>query len=220
MPTREGDGFSWQASARYGERLRIMGAIALVAAGWGIGFFSGRMSAWVFPVAQDNTSARLAAIEQTLSRVAVTNAPPSAPANAPAAPSSASVPPASPPAPVGSAPEATGPEQRPSTPENPKPGGTGDERAISTAAAGEREKADEQRDSADRRSKDDIVLVNPEWRQAKSGARYRDADIDRAAMGDERAYAECERRYSSFRRSDGTYQPYGRSSRERCPFLR
>jgi hypothetical protein len=39
-------------------------------------------------------------------------------------------------------------------------------------------------------------------------------------MYDGPGIAECERRYSSFRRSDGTYQPYGRSSREVCPFLR
>ncbi len=31
---------------------------------------------------------------------------------------------------------------------------------------------------------------------------------------------ECERRYSSFRRSDGTYQPYGGGARTRCPLLR
>jgi len=34
------------------------------------------------------------------------------------------------------------------------------------------------------------------------------------------ALAECERRYSSFRRSDGTYQPYGSRPRELCPLLR
>jgi hypothetical protein len=33
-------------------------------------------------------------------------------------------------------------------------------------------------------------------------------------------FAECERRYSSFRASDGTYQPYGSGSRARCPHLR
>jgi hypothetical protein len=31
---------------------------------------------------------------------------------------------------------------------------------------------------------------------------------------------ECERRYSSFRRSDGTYQPFGGGPRQRCPHLR
>ena len=31
---------------------------------------------------------------------------------------------------------------------------------------------------------------------------------------------ECERRYSSFRREDGTYQPYGGGPRMRCPHLR
>jgi hypothetical protein len=31
---------------------------------------------------------------------------------------------------------------------------------------------------------------------------------------------ECERRYSSIRRSDGTYQPFGGGPRMRCPHLR
>jgi hypothetical protein len=34
------------------------------------------------------------------------------------------------------------------------------------------------------------------------------------------AVAQCERRYSSFRRSDGTYQPYGSGTRRPCPLLR
>ena len=45
------------------------------------------------------------------------------------------------------------------------------------------------------------------------------------AMDDGHAFdaasvAECESRYASFRRSDGTYQPFGRNSRQVCPFLR
>jgi len=31
---------------------------------------------------------------------------------------------------------------------------------------------------------------------------------------------QCERRYSSFRRSDGTYQPFDGGPRKRCPLLR
>lgn len=31
---------------------------------------------------------------------------------------------------------------------------------------------------------------------------------------------KCTRRYSSFRRSDGTYQPFNRPTREVCPLLR
>lgn len=34
------------------------------------------------------------------------------------------------------------------------------------------------------------------------------------------AVAQCERRYSSFRRSDGTYQPFGSGTRRPCPLLR
>ena len=52
----------------------------------------------------------------------------------------------------------------------------------------------------------------------------RDADPSRRSSPrdnlDQAGIEECERRYSSFRRSDGTYQPFGRSTREPCPFLR
>ena len=46
-----------------------------------------------------------------------------------------------------------------------------------------------------------------------------------SAMDDDHAFdaasvAECESRYASFRRSDGTYQPFGRSTRQMCPLLR
>jgi hypothetical protein len=37
---------------------------------------------------------------------------------------------------------------------------------------------------------------------------------------DRQGIAACERRYSSFRRSDGTYQPFGGGPRLRCPLLR
>jgi len=37
---------------------------------------------------------------------------------------------------------------------------------------------------------------------------------------DPQGIAACERRYSSFRRSDGTYQPFGGGRRLRCPLLR
>jgi hypothetical protein len=33
------------------------------------------------------------------------------------------------------------------------------------------------------------------------------------------AYQDCRRRFSSFRESDGTYQPYGGGARMRCPHL-
>lgn len=37
---------------------------------------------------------------------------------------------------------------------------------------------------------------------------------------DHQGIAACERRYTSFRRSDGTYQPFGGGARLRCPLLR
>ena len=73
-----------------------------------------------------------------------------------------------------------------------------------------------------------VVLVNPEWTRARpispqrelEEERERGRGRDRESMYDGPGIAECESRYTSFRRSDGTYQPYGRSSRELCPFLR
>ena len=44
-------------------------------------------------------------------------------------------------------------------------------------------------------------------------------DVTGSAAPDGRELARCERRYSSFRRSDGTYQPYGGGRRQRCPLL-
>lgn len=41
-----------------------------------------------------------------------------------------------------------------------------------------------------------------------------------AANTDDPAVGQCERRYSSFRRSDGTYQPFDGGARRRCPLLR
>jgi hypothetical protein len=46
-----------------------------------------------------------------------------------------------------------------------------------------------------------------------------DADVAEIET-DRQGIAACERRYSSFRRSDGTYQPFGGGPRLRCPLLR
>jgi hypothetical protein len=44
--------------------------------------------------------------------------------------------------------------------------------------------------------------------------------FDRAVGAASPTAQECERRYSSFRQSDGTYQPFGGGPRVRCPLLR
>lgn len=212
MPIRDGDGFSW-TGGRYGDQWRVVGAIALIAAGWGIGFFSGRMSAWVFPVTHDNTSARLAVIEQTLARV-------TAASTATPAPTAQSGPPAKtdeglpPQQPTNAADfESTGQKLARETVQKSGPAETKGPTADADTASAEP-------DAPVQREKDDIAIINRDWKQLRSSARYRDAEIDRDPTHDERAYAACERRYASFRRSDGTYQPYGRSSRELCPLLR
>lgn|GEM_PF-6806285 len=73
-----------------------------------------------------------------------------------------------------------------------------------------------------------VVLINPGAAQgSQSGKR---ADDEPAASGSRgtsqpgmaaaAGAEECQRRFSSFRSSDGTYQPYGGGPRQRCPLLR
>jgi hypothetical protein len=72
-----------------------------------------------------------------------------------------------------------------------------------------------------------VVLINPRAGEAPRSEPAAKAESARAdgpaavtgAPADPGA-AECERRYSSFRRSDGTYQPFGSAQRVRCPHLR
>ena len=49
-------------------------------------------------------------------------------------------------------------------------------------------------------------------------------NLTRSAQGDQsfdqEAIRKCQRRYNSFRSSDGTFQPYNSPTRELCPYLR
>ena len=257
MPYRGPEGFTWRSSD-ISARRRALAAVVLLAAGWAIGFFAGRMSAWLFPVVQPSDMATVANVTPPTAIIPPSAQPPSTPpprtAQASARPAAAlaiesgSGSRSSPDDKVASragssAAEQTGPvpEKAPSAPdastaaaENPSPARDKSEPAPAQRAvkaepsAGAATEDTRQREAA-KAPGGDVVLVNPEWKQAPSKA-DREPDAERRAyrpeaetgqgrFADESAFAKCESRYSSFRPSDGTYQPYGRSTREPCPFL-
>ena len=207
MPYRGPEGFSWRGSVS--TRRRAMAAVVLLGAGWAVGFFAGRMSAWLFPVVETNIAAVM-----TVAPAGTTPAP-------------AAQPPAS--APVvqsGTASRSNPDEKVASSPASPS---TAPEPAPPQRASGATTKDDSREQEVSRAPGRDVVLVNPEWQQAPSKAdrepeperrAYRpESDAGQSRLAHESALAKCESRYSSFRRDDGTYQPYGRSTREPCPFL-
>jgi hypothetical protein len=67
-----------------------------------------------------------------------------------------------------------------------------------------------------------VKLINPsETDLGAAAAEPTKPDADVAEIEtDRQGIAACERRYSSFRRSDGSYQPFGGGPRLRCPLLR
>lgn len=191
------DSFPWRSDERV-RNTRIIAAIALIAAGWAVGFLSGRMSAWVFPV----TNPDLAALKASMER-----APPQTAHDAKAS------------ADVRARP--TGEKERPTLALSPsaqadernsqQPGTAKNE--VSQPPAGKTEEPEAKTQPSPR----EAVLVNPEWTARAIAEPAPRAERDRT---DDAGIAECERRYSSFRASDGTYQPYGRNSRVMCPHLR
>ena len=188
-------------------------ALVLVMAGWSVGFLSGRMSAWLVPV----ETAGVAVEKKGPSRgfdVAATTTP--RPANSSSKTAAAELPPPAPEA-IN---DGKSPRQEQTLPRNTD--ATSEERSATTPAL---ERTGQPKDTknwvtvetkADERA---LTLLNTASKRAG-----RDADPSRRSSPrdnlDQAGIEECERRYSSFRRSDGTYQPFGRSTREPCPFLR
>ena len=203
MPYRATDGFYPRTIDR-----RIVAALVLVMVGWATGFFAGRMSAWLLPVANPDMAALKAALAEVSSR-------------APAAPTrpdpqltddkqKTETVAAAAPLPVPDTPQldrSSPNDERSRTPGNAE---------LNAAAVKE---VDASMREADNFGRGD-ALANPEWKRERLSGRQRDSDVVRESVYDEDGFADCERRYSSFRRSDGTYQPYGRNSRELCPLLR
>jgi hypothetical protein len=199
MVYRGPDGFTWRAG-EHGLNTRVIAAITLIAAGWAVGFFSGRMSAWVFPVANPDLAALKSALEHPAPKPPIGARSPSDATPAPAAE-----------------------KERPSLALSPAPAPAdqdGAERADTAKTPSPPAKAPEQAEPQKKPPQREAVLVNPEWTATPRREREPEADpVERNRVNDA-DIAECERRYSSFRASDGTYQPYGRNSRVLCPFLR
>jgi hypothetical protein len=67
------------------------------------------------------------------------------------------------------------------------------------------------------------VIINPSQPAAPTSKsdekREVSAGIEPRGKPDDAAAGQCEKRYSSFRRSDGTYQPFDGGPRKRCPLL-
>jgi len=214
MPYRAADGFSWHTINDAMRARRVAAALVLIAAGWATGFFAGRMSAWVFPVTAPDTAPLTAALDKTPQRFA-----PNPPANA------------EPRAEEKQAIAARPPEPPAAPPPQPQPGVTilnsnasqqpglqaGSDRRIAVTP--------DERDRVEAPPNDARVAEMNTERAADRRASRPDDERRVNAMDDGHAFdaasvAECESRYASFRRSDGTYQPFGRSSRQVCPFLR
>ena len=239
MPYRAPADFSWEPIHRYPHARRVVAALVLVLAGWATGFFAGRMSAWLFPVIGSDTAALTGTLERSSPRAAgppvqITTVPPTpqpaddkqrtAATPTPVAPAAAAPVAAPPPAPAAAPASEIPPEQ--SRPKEDPPAAPrrdvtkADAKSPAPPDMARRTEALAQEETRGPRS--GVVLVNPEWTRARpiTPQRELEEERDRGSMYDGPGIAECESRYSSFRRSDGTYQPYGRSSREFCPYLR
>jgi len=215
MPYRAADGFSWQTTDDAIRARRIAAALVLVAAGWATGFFAGRMSAWVFPVTKPEPAALTAALDKTPQRLALPNAEP-------------------PPAPRAEEKQALAarpsePPAAPALPEQPSLNVLNSNAAQQpTPQAGDNRRiavTPDEDDRAEAPQNDARVAETNSGRTPDRRANRPDDERRANAMDDGRAFdaasvAECESRYASFRRSDGTYQPYGRYSRQVCPLLR
>jgi len=227
-------------------RLRTLAAAAILFAGITLGFTLGRMSVWLIatdapsrepparevgerggsvPLAAKTTTGPGAALPaQGASTPGPTTSAPTTPQPT-IAPKAA----ASSPAPTSTAP--AGPDSAPAasaagahTQEPPKPVVAPNWRAAAGDPAGSVHGNDE-----DTRGPN-VKLINPsETNRGNSSetdlgvatAEPTKPDADVAEIEtDRQGIAACERRYSSFRRSDGTYQPFGGGPRLRCPLLR
>lgn len=220
MPYRAADGFSWQTTDDAMRARRIAAALVLVAAGWATGFFAGRMSAWVFPVTETDAATLTAALDKTPQRFAPNPLPNADPPPAPRVEEKQAIvakqpePPAAPAPPEQPQPTLNVLNSNASQQTNPQAGG--DKRIAVTPDEGDRVEAPQN----NARVAETNAERAPDRRTNRPNDEPRANAIDDGHAFDAAGVAECESRYSSFRRSDGTYQPYGRSTRQVCPFLR
>jgi hypothetical protein len=210
-------------------RLRTFAAAAILLAGIALGFTFGRMSVWLVGYDAPNTDTAARPASERAANTAVRTTP-AAPVSEPQPSATAPAtqvqptPPANPSGPMAVAPDpSTSPPPQPTPPatsaasqEPPKPVVAPNWRAAS-GEAGSNVKIEDKPPGVN------VQLINPGQdnapRVATEATRAADADKLESET-DRQDIAACERRYSSFRRSDGTYQPYGGGARQRCPLLR
>jgi BA14K-like protein len=215
-------------------RLRTLAAAAILFAGLTLGFLLGRMSAWLAaveapkPAAVSRGSTELGPSESVREKsTAIT--PPAVPSrNTTTAPAGIQPkatlkllpPPTAAPSSAAShsgepAPHAPSPV----TQEPPKPVVAPNWRATAGDPASSASADDEANSPLP-----NVTLINPSQEDALAAAAEpaakSEAGTAEIEAADRQGIAACERRYSSFRRNDGTYQPFGGGPRQRCPLLR
>jgi hypothetical protein len=226
---QEAETMSWRGADAEVRRLRTLAAVAMVVASVTIGFVLGRGSAWLVPFdAGTRSSGGLPGKQATSAKaplpVKAEPVPPGPPAASPRESTAAAPPPA---APVPSAPPATSETSlhgsEPQKPVVPKWQPAGEEAATGAGGSASTPQPPNVKvinsGQGDLRQSDPRIAVAPA--SPKSDAPEKSApESAGAGEPDHAGIAACEKRYSSFRRSDGTYQPYGGGARQRCPLLR
>jgi hypothetical protein len=194
------------------QRLRSRAAVAMVIASVAIGFIAGRASAWLVPFdSHPNAGASRQAAE----------AAPTKPVNTSRSQHHSDGKSSKPPTPLP-LPERTAEAGQPAKPEpqnaaaSSPPAVPADAEKSGTKAPGEAPKPPST-----------ATLINPGRVDAgpDAGDLVQPGRTAGTPAAEEAAVAPagieaCERHYSSFRRSDLTYQPYGGGPRARCPLLR
>jgi hypothetical protein len=235
MATSGQDGERQAYARRSGEararRARTVAAIAMIFASGTLGIIAGRTSTWLWPfdappaggTAQQNT--RVAGPEPA--RVEVGRPPPEArdlpaptqqpiktqegPKESPTAPGSLHSDAPAPPPPQAE------PGQKETRSAPSKTNLAGEAKAPPMPAAGERPAENREPGTANRNN---VTLINPSQQHGEPSVGLPSTVVNEDGGAKSAGAAECERRYSSYRPSDGTYQPYGGGPRMRCPHLR
>ena len=217
-------GLSWEHPDVRAGRMRILIAVALVSAAWMTGFFSGRVSAWIVPVASINMAEKIPARDYASMQAAAATAvsrKDEAKFRIPAAPA---LPTAA--LPMNSETGAAAPQAGTALNSNDifegLPSVAGKTPGVARKSVSDKHASEpEPRDKARGR---ETNPPNAHWTVLAPQPRHRDIDDEvygtRISEREQFAVIECERRYASFRRSDGTYQPFSSTLRERCPLLR
>jgi BA14K-like protein len=220
-------------------RLRTLAAAAILFAGLTLGFLLGRMSAWLAaveapkavevpkPATVSRGSTELGPSE-TVREKSTAITPPSAPTrNTTTAPAGIQpkatlklLPP------VTSAPSSAASHSGEPAPDGPSPATQEPPKPVvapNWRAAGDPASSASANDEANS-PLPNVTLINPGQEDARAAAAEpaakSEAGMAEFEAADRQGIAACERRYSSFRRNDGTYQPFGGGPRQRCPLLR